>query len=175
VNKTATSTEVVASISGSGAAFVPNSALDAVAFRNIQQSGIAPLEVAHHDGSGWHAATLTNKPALFFYWSPDGSKLLYATLEDGTGGPWLHWNVWDGQKTVTFGRFQPSAEFATNYIPFFTQYAQSMTPWAPDGSAFAYPGNDEAGHTGIWVQPAQDSTVDPTLVATGDVVTWSPT
>jgi TolB protein len=46
----------------------------------------------------------------------------------------------------------PSPTFAQEYLLFFDQYAQSMTLWAPDGSAFAYPGPNEAGEAGIWAQ-----------------------
>jgi hypothetical protein len=48
-----------------------------------------------------------------------------------------------------------------------------MTLWAPDGSAFAYAGYNEAGEEGIWVQPAQLER-QPVLVKDGVFATWSP-
>ena len=56
-------------------------------------------------------------------------------------------------------------------FPFFPQYAQSLSFWAPDSSAFAFAGQVE-GQGGIWVQDlAEDS---PTMVSDGTWVAWSP-
>jgi TolB protein len=48
-----------------------------------------------------------------------------------------------------------------------------MTLWAPDGSAFAYAGTNEAGETGVWIQPAVEG-VDPVLLGAGVFASWSP-
>jgi hypothetical protein len=53
-----------------------------------------------------------------------------------------------------------------------TQYAQSMSLWSPDGSAFAYPGISEDGQEGIWIQSARPDRA-PVLVADGDFVACS--
>jgi hypothetical protein len=58
-----------------------------------------------------------------------------------------------------------------DYAPFFTQYAQSTTPWAPDASAFAYPVQDPSGRGLIVVQEVGG---EPIPVAEGVYVTWSP-
>jgi TolB protein len=170
--------QMIAPVPESGADFSPNAAFDAVAIGTraptTQGTLGGSLEVARRNGSRWATTQITDQPPVVFYWSPDGSKLLFATLEQASSGPWLHWNVWDGSHTVTYGRFRPGEVFARSYLPFFTQYAQSMSLWAPDGSAFAYPGIDESGQPGIWVQPADDSSAAPTMVSSGDVVTWSP-
>ncbi|MGZ8612903.1 MAG: hypothetical protein ACXWX0_11620, partial [Actinomycetota bacterium] len=63
--------------------------------------------------------------------------------------------------------------FARDYLRFFEQYAQSMSLWAPDGSAFTYAGTNESGETGIWIQPAQPD-VEPVLMTGGVFASWSP-
>lgn len=47
-----------------------------------------------------------------------------------------------------------------------------MSLWSPDGSAFAYPGINENGDEGIWIQSARPDRA-PVLVA-DNFVAWSP-
>jgi len=113
-------------------------------------------------------------PAAAFFWSPTGERLLSLVADPDGDVPWFRWHVWDGMSDFASTRFLPSPTFAQDYLAFFDQYAQSMTLWAPDGSAFAYPGLNEAGEAGIWVQEARPN-VAPVLVSDGGVlVTWSP-
>ncbi len=108
-------------------------------------------------------------------WSPDGSRLAWLSLP--TGGPRIgHWNFWsvDGSdlaisRTPDFGL---SRKYAEVYLPFFAQYGQSVTGWAPDSSAFAFAGN-VAGERGVWVQLIDDL-AEAQQVSGGDVVTWGP-
>ena len=72
---------------------------------------------------------------------------------------------------VTNGPYQPSQTFGSEYLPFFDQYAQAFTPWAPDGSAFAFAGVID-GTAGVYVQPADGG--PPTRVSDGEFVLWSP-
>ena len=76
-----------------------------------------------------------------------------------------------GTRTVRRRPFVPSPTFLRDYLPFFDQYAQTITPWAPDGSAFAYAGLHE-GESGIWVQPLAGRR---RLIGDGAFVTWTPT
>jgi hypothetical protein len=69
-------------------------------------------------------------------------------------------------------RFAPSDVFGRDYLQFFQQYAQSMSLWSPDGSAFAYAGTTEAGDSGIWIQPARAGS-EPILVSGGVFAAWS--
>jgi Tol biopolymer transport system component len=55
-------------------------------------------------------------------------------------------------------------------VPFFDQYAQSMTLWSPDGTAFAFPAAVN-GEAGIWRQDLSGG--DPIRVAGGSWVAWS--
>jgi len=54
----------------------------------------------------------------------------------------------------------------------FEQYAQSVSLWSPDSSAFAYPPSED-GQEGIWIQAARPDRA-PVPVAEGDFVGWSP-
>jgi TolB protein len=117
---------------------------------------------------------LTTQPAVAFSWSPDGSRL--AVLEpiyQPTGTIFFRWVVWDGTDAFTTAAFSPALALLQAYAPFFSQYAQSVSMWAPDGSAFAYPADVAVGPPVIWVQPAEPDT-DPFPVGRGTFVAWSP-
>jgi TolB protein len=131
---------------------------------------------------------ISDGPVLAFFWSPDGRYLLYLTLEmvsapsDTTKTSfsrqqdqslWMHWYVWDGQKSVAYARFVPTATLLVDYLRYFDQFAQSMTLWAPDSGFFTYAGSDESGVDGIWVQSLAAGTA-PVRVAAGQMATWSP-
>jgi hypothetical protein len=108
-----------------------------------------------------------------FFWSPDGGRLLYLVPEETPEGFVFRWGVWDGETTFTTPPFTPTDVFAREYLRFFEQYAQSMTLWAPDGSAFTYAGTNEAGETGVWIQQARPG-VAPVRVTDGVFAAWSP-
>jgi len=108
-----------------------------------------------------------------FFWSPQGDGLMFLRPELTGEEFWLRWNIWDGTRTFETARFRASEVFVQGYLPFFDQYAQSHSPWAPDGSAFAYAGQNERGETGVWVQRAEPD-APPVLVSDGDFVVWSP-
>jgi hemoglobin len=143
-----------------------------IAYRIDGGGGPAGVEVIDV-GSG-RSETVTDSPTLAFQWSPDGRRLLLLTAEED-GEPGAHrWLVWDGGEARPAGSaFVPSPTFLRDYAPFFGQFTQAMTPWSPDGGAFAFAGliGDRAG---IWVQDLQAE--EPTLVLEGGaVVAWSPT
>ncbi|MGZ8585252.1 MAG: hypothetical protein ACXWXP_07225 [Actinomycetota bacterium] len=108
-----------------------------------------------------------------FFWSPDGTRLLSLLPERTPSGFAFRWGVWDGGSSFTTARFYPTDVFARDYLQFFEQYAQSMSLWAPDGSAFTYAGTNESGETGIWIQPAQPD-AEPVLMTGGVFASWSP-
>jgi TolB protein len=115
---------------------------------------------------------LTAEPVMAFFWSPDGSSLLFMNVEFEGERPWLRVQIWDGEETRKYSRFIPSNVFFNQYLPFADQYAQSIRVWAPDGSAFVYTGRGENGDFGVWVH-ALDAEA-PELVAEGVFATWSP-
>lgn len=139
----------------------------------LAQTPPAGLRVADLDEGG--ESTITLEPALAFSWDPGSGKLL-TLLADLTGAQarfrWRVWNAAD-EVAVTFEPFVPSLRMARDYLPFFDQYAQSVSYWAPDGSAFAYAGTSDSGQPGIWVQPTR-ADVAASKVADGSFVAWSP-
>jgi Tol biopolymer transport system component len=142
-----------------------------VAFQVVDGDGsVEPLSVV--DRATGEIVPVTDDPAPAFFWSPDGDLLLYLIPEVHEGRVWARWGVWDGGSTFTMPRFYPSDVFGSEYLPFFDQYAQSMSLWAPDGSAFAYAGSSESGESGIWIQPARPD-AEPVRVRDGVFVNWS--
>jgi TolB protein len=135
------------------------------------QTEIGPLSIIDRRTGEIDQVTADVAPAYF--WSPAGDRLLYLLPEVEPEGTWFRWGVWGREAAFTTPRFLPSEVFARQYLQFFEQYAQSMTLWAPDGSAFVYAGVSEAGEEGIWIQPVR-SGVGPILVGDGVFASWSP-
>jgi Tol biopolymer transport system component len=105
--------------------------------------------------------------AISFFWDPTGTRLLILEFtEAGT----FRWQVWEDGEVTTFPDFEPSPSLLRDLVPFFDQYAQSMTLWSPDGSSFAFPGAVD-GTDGIWVQDL--AATDPVRISGGSWVAWS--
>jgi TolB protein len=117
--------------------------------------------------------TVSDLPTSAFYWSPDGRRLLLMIPAEGDDPATHRWHLWDGKETNPVGpTFVPSPTYLRDYMPFFGQFAQTMTLWSPDGSSFAFPGliGDRAG---IWVQDLKAE--EPTFALEGgSMVAWSP-
>lgn len=133
-------------------------------------AALGPLYV--YDLASQQTRELSSVPAIAFFWSPDSEKLAYLTPESGGQRVNFRWNVWDGAENIKYADFLPSRTFFQSYLAFFDQYAQSMSIWAPDSSAFAYSGADR-GRSGIWVQPLGEDE-QPTVIGQGVVAAWSP-
>jgi len=142
-----------------------------IAFQVFEGGEASPLSVVDV-GSG-ETSQITDQTVAAFYWSPDGERLLYLDPDPAEDQVWFRWGVWDGTGTFTTPRFIPSQRMIDEYLPFFEQYAQSMSLWSPDGNAFAYPGMNEDGETGIWIQSARSDRA-AVLITDGDFVAWSP-
>ena len=82
-------------------------------------------------------------------------------------GRWSLWSDRGLEEVVVFG---PDGSFVRDFLPFFDQYAQNVSLWAPDGSAFAFPGTID-GESGIWVQQVGG---ELDRVSDGTWVSWSP-
>lgn len=105
-----------------------------------------------------------------FFWAPDGDRLLVLERAEGAPGA-LRWMVWTPAEVKRYGSFVPAQDWMLEFLPFFDQYAQSVRLWAPDGSAFAFPGTVD-GRSGIWVQRLDAA--EPEFVSAGTWVDWSP-
>lgn len=115
---------------------------------------------------------LSSKPALAFFWSPDGEKLAYLVTDESEEIPQLRWVVWDGASNREYEAIVPSRTFLQSYLAFFDQYARGMTLWSPDSTAFAYASVDPLTGNNIWVQYLDEET--PQQVSRGVFVSWSP-
>ena len=120
---------------------------------------IGPLRVM--DATTGDVRVLSQEPIIAFFWSPDGRYL--TALSAGRSGegdinasankeviskpgqqrelPRLRLFVFD--VAADEGRFLfdfvPTFTFATQFLPFFDQYALSHRLWAPDSGAFVLP------------------------------------
>ncbi len=138
-------------------------------------------------------ATLVADAIIAFFWSPDGTKVAYLTLNTQGGEPEarrgrlsarsaepylqsnrLEYQLWvkDVSTTEThlLGAFRPGNLFITQFLPFFDQYAHSHSIWSPDSSALALPIQTEEGVT-IYRFPANGA--QPTPIAVGRVAFWT--
>ena len=152
-------------------AFVVSPESDRIAFQVLEPERTLPLSVI--DVRTGDTVEITDHAIASFFWSPDGSRLLFLDAVPDAEQFWYRWGVWDGTSSFLTPRFVPSELIAVDYLQYFEQYAQSMSLWSPDSSAFAYPGTNEDGEEGIWIQSARADRA-AVLVADGDFVAWSP-
>jgi TolB protein len=151
--------------------FVVSPRGDRIAYRVDAGSGFGQVAVVSIGSA--RERTVSDEPASAFHWSPDGRRLLLMTPEAGDDPTSHRWQIWDGSRTSPIGpAFLPSPTYVRDYLPFFGQFAQTMTLWSPDGRSFAFPGliGDRAG---IWVQDL-DAEQPALAVEDGAVVAWSP-
>ncbi|GMQ98335.1 MAG: hypothetical protein BMS9Abin17_0843 [Acidimicrobiia bacterium] len=114
--------------------------------------------------------SVTSESSAIFQWDPSGTRLLYATLMVEPE-PALIWHVWESGDTVDFGPFSPDPSWFQTIVPFFDQYAQSVSMWSADGSSFAYPAIVD-GVPSILVQEITGS--EARVVGQGSWVAWAP-
>lgn len=110
-----------------------------------------------------------------FWWSPDGARLAVLTGEVDGAELWNRWLVWSEAESFLTERLTITPTFAGAYVPFFDQYAQSVTPWSPDSRAFVYAGADESGSSGVFVQRAEPDMPPVRITDDGEAAFWSPT
>jgi TolB protein len=142
-----------------------------IGYRVDESGGFGTVSVVGVDSA--RSRTVSDLPTSAFHWSPDGRRLLLMIPADEDDPTAHRWHVWDGEETRPIGpAFVPSPTYLRDYLPFFGQFAQTMTLWSPDGRSFAFPGliGDRAG---IWVQDL-DSEGPAFVVEGGSVVAWSP-
>lgn len=134
-----------------------------------QADTLRPNVVAVIDTASGDVEIADTEPVVGLWWSPDGESLLLLTPI--SGGSALMAKVWSQEAgLVEYSRYRPSPIQARDLLPFFPQYAQSMTFWAPDSSGFALAG-EVAGDVGVWVH--QLGVAEPVKVSDGLWVAWS--
>ena len=125
------------------------------------------------DAEAFDAKINLNENVVAFFWSPDSSKIAYATLSDPSGG--MQWKLLD----VASGAISPLVEFRPSpdqltMFQFFDQYAYSHQLWSPDSRYLIFAGalNDAAVAAGYGAQPTGSSRVF--IVDTGPIRSVQP-
>ena len=107
-----------------------------------------------------------------FFWSPSGERLLYLTPAGTDADLPLQWNLWDGTNSTSYEEHLPTLTFVQQYLPFFGQYANSLTFFSPDETRFTFSGTIPDRGEGIWVQAIEGGPAE--LIAPGRFSTWAP-
>ncbi len=82
--------------------------------------------------------TVSSVLTPMFQWDPTGRRLLFATFE-AEDELRFTWRVWEDGTVTELAPFVAQPGWFRDVVPFFDQYVQSISLWAPDGSAVAYP------------------------------------
>jgi TolB protein len=158
------------------------------AVSGLDQISLGPITVMDRDGG--NQRQVTEELALAFFWSPDGEQIAYLTpvlggdgqqgalravgrLAQQSEGPRMRWQVFDFKtgERHSIATFVPTSEFLS-LIPFFDQYAQSMTLWSPDSRSLVYAAIAPDAGSGIYVADVTGAE-PPRRIADGDLATWS--
>ena len=137
------------------------------------------------ESRGFSEAARVTDNLLAFFWSPDGSKVAYATLANRRGT--LRWTLLDVPSGTTseLVEFLPSSDQLTMF-QFFDQYAYSHLLWSPDSRYLIFSGQlaDEASAAGGSAQRSRQSSeiyiIDTEnsesidSIAEGTLAFWSP-
>lgn len=113
-----------------------------------------------------------------FFWSPDGSSLVYFRPQMSGGGRGrfltLEASLMDARTGASrsVAVFQPTPLLMSRLVPFFDQYQRSATIWAPDGSAFTVNAMVSGRPAVIVVSTAEGA--KPSVVGYGNLPFWSP-
>lgn len=128
------------------------------------------------------ANLLVNEDIAAFFWSPDGKKLAYVTLNEA--GDMLVWKVYDldTKKSTTLTEWFPS-DIWGQLLSFFDQYAQSNSVWSPDSKSLVFAGLSKEDFAAISQSSSDNATpmvyvlpIDgskPQPVAFGSLAFWS--
>lgn len=128
--------------------------------------------------------TVTEESLMAFYWSPDGRRIAWVSLErEQQTFEWQVSSVVPGAvgESRSLFKFHPSGEVFT-MLSFFDQYAYSHSPWSPDSSHLVVAGTERMpferrnGHTPtgarVFVLDAESDT-PPQDISEGTLAFWS--
>ncbi|MBI3286638.1 MAG: PD40 domain-containing protein [Chloroflexi bacterium] len=131
--------------------------------------------------SGQKTQFTTDNP-LAFFWSPDGRKIAYLVPELTTtrANPLsqsqvgLRLGLWvvevESGERKWLAAFVPSRELL-DMLPFFDQYAHSVSFWSPDSRQIVFAGRGEVGGVGVWVVDSENG--QRHQIASGPLGVWS--
>jgi TolB protein len=150
-----------------------------------------PLWVSAADGAD--RQKLIDDNALAFFWSPDSRQIAYLTIvapnDNNTSSNVnprarnvpspqaqdvrLRWQVIDvaSKRTRTLATFVPTGDLL-QILPYFDQYARSLTFWSPDSQSFVYTQNENNDTGSVWVTDVAGSAA-PRRVGDGTLAVWS--
>ncbi len=105
---------------------------------------------------------------ISYFWSPDSSKIAYATLADPRGG--LRWKLLDVASGVSspLVDFLPSPDQLTMF-QFFDQYAYSHQLWSPDSRYLLFAGKLNEGAATVVFGGQSDNGSRVFVVDTGPI------
>ncbi len=160
---------------------------------NSNLPDLGPIWVSDADGN--NRQQLTHDDALAFYWSPDSQQIAYLTIAPSGGATsqncancrtrvlavpmpqtphvsfqWRAVNV-ATQSIKTIATFAPTDDFLS-VLPYFDQYARSLTFWSPDSRQFVYTQDEGNGAGSVWVATVTGS-AQPRHIGDGTIAVWS--
>ena len=150
-------------------AHAPNDGRLAVVMRPLSKPSYDELYVVDEGGSGADKP-LVRGSLVAFYWSPDGSRLAYVTLDDS-----FAWHILDPAtgETRQLTGFIPSPDFLT-HLQFFDQFAPSHLLWSADSTKLVFAGVLDSSETpGVWVVDATGNDA-PRRIADARLAFWVP-
>lgn len=97
------------------------------------------LRVVALEDDGGEVQIVAEEAVVAFFWSPQGDKLAWVSLQREQRS--FQWKVAavDGSGVQELFTYQPSSD-ALTMLTFFDQYAYSHSPWSPDGTRLVVAG-----------------------------------
>lgn len=129
-------------------------------------SGVAIVDL----GSG-SVETVTLERRWLASFSPDGLSLLTLSVTDQANRG--RWDIWRGGRSIASIAFTPSRLAAATRFPFYDQFVQAGTRWAPDGASFAFARSTPASAAGEIVR-YDVATGEMTVIGSGRLALWRP-
>ena len=169
--------EAIAEV-GTRTAFMWSPTNDLIAFSDTTDNSVpyhsvmTVVDTAAHD-----VKVAINEPILAFIWSPDGSRIVYVSID--RAAQQFSWKVlaMDGTLPRLLTDFIPSDDLFT-MLSFFDQYAYSNSLWSPDGTQLVFSGQvprpDGSVALGDEVFVIDvDGNQPPVAIADGSLAFWS--
>ncbi len=141
--------------------------------QGLGQVAFGPLSVM--DADGGNRRTLSEEKVLAFFWSPNGQQIAFLTLiPTGPADPLrLRWAVADVAtgESRSLADFVPTEAFV-NLLPFFDQYARSLTVWSPDSRSIVYSMTENGDQEAVYVVDVAPGS-DQRRLTDGSLAVWS--